>query len=80
MGAIGLAGLIAKLALPALLVWGWLSGELGPRALTVFALLGFVVWFGLPRVSGGESFVTSALALIDVALVLAVFKREIRIG
>jgi uncharacterized membrane protein len=80
MGSMGLAGLIAKLAFPVLIVWGWLSGALGPKALMMFALLGVVAWFGLPRVSGGENFVTSALALIDVALVLVVFKRDIRIG
>ena len=80
MGSIGVAGWIAKLAFPTLLVWGWLSGELGPKAVTIFALLGIAVWLGLPRLPNGGNFVTSALALVDVALVFAVFKRDIRIG
>ena len=80
MGAIGVAAAIALLALPTLLVWGWLSGELGLKAITVFAFLSVAVLIGLPRVPHGDNFVTSALAVIDIVLVLAVFKRDVRIG
>ena len=80
MGAIGVAAAIALLALPTLLVWGWLSGELGLKAITVFAFLSVAVLIGLPRVPHEDNFVTSALAVIDIVLVLAVFKRDVRIG
>ena len=47
---------------------------------TVFVLLGLVAWIGLPRmVPNGALFVTSALALLDIALVFAVFKGDVRI-
>jgi hypothetical protein len=80
MGSVGVAAWIARLAFPALLVGGWLSGELGPKTTMIFALLGVAVWFGLPQLPGGENFVTSALAVIDIVLVLAVFRGDVRIG
>lgn len=80
MGSLGIAAWIAMFAFPTILVWGWFSGELAPKATAIFAILGAAVWFGLPQVPNGENFRTSALAVIDVALVLAVFKRDVRIG
>ena len=35
---------------------------------------------GLTATPGGEVFVTPALALIDAALVFAVFKDDVRVG
>jgi hypothetical protein len=45
----------------------------------VFVLLGLSVWIGLPRLPNGGDFVTSALAVLDIALVLIVFKEDVRI-
>jgi hypothetical protein len=80
MGSVGIAAWIAVLAFPTILVWGWFSGELGPKGTAVFAVLAAAVWFGLPQVPNGENLKTSGLAVIDIALVLAVFKRDVRIG
>jgi hypothetical protein len=80
MGSVGLAAWIARLAFPILLARGWLSGELGPKATAVFVALGLLAWIGLPLLPNGVNFVTSALAVLDIGLVLLVFKRDIRIG
>jgi len=80
VGSVGIAAWIAALAFPILLIWGFLSDELGPKALVVFVLLGAAARFGLPAVSpGGGYLVTSALAVLDIVLVLLIFKRDIRI-
>jgi hypothetical protein len=80
MGSTGLGSFVALLAFPILLVVGWIRGELGPRSTTLFAILGLSAWVALPRlVPNGQAFVTPALALLDIALVLAVFKGDVRI-
>lgn len=80
MVTVGVAAWIARLAFPALLIVGWMRGELGPKAALVFVILGLAAWFGLPRLlPNGENYVTSALALLDVVLVLAVFKGDVRL-
>ena len=81
MGSAGIAEWIARLAFPGLLIVGWVRGELGPTSTGVFVALGLVAWIGLPRaVPNGELYVTSAVALLDIALVFAVFKADVRIG
>jgi hypothetical protein len=81
MGSTGLGSLVAVLAFPILLLVGWMRGELGPRGTMLFVILGLSVWVALPRfVPNGHSFITPALALIDIALVLAVFKGDVRIS
>jgi len=79
MGAMGIGAWIAKLAFVGLLIAGTASGELRPKGIALFLALGVLVWFGLPYVPRGTNFVTPALALIDVALLLAVYKSDIRI-
>jgi hypothetical protein len=49
--------------------WGAASGGLRARGLVIFLTLGVAAWIGLPYIPRGADFVTSALALIDVALV-----------
>jgi len=80
MGSIGAASWIAKLTLVALLVKGWTSGELSPHALALFATLGAAVWILLPWLPNGANWITTALAVIDIALVFAVFKGDVRIS
>ena len=80
LGSVAIAAWIARLAFPILLVWGWLSGELGVRAVIIFVLIGLAAWLGLPRLASGGNLVTPALAAIDIALVFAVFKGDVRIG
>jgi hypothetical protein len=80
MGSVGVAAWIAGIAFPSLLLLGWLTGELSPKATAIFAILGAAAWIGLPRIPNGAMLVTSALAIMDIVLVLVVFKRDVRIG
>jgi hypothetical protein len=79
VGSVGIVAWIAKVAFVGLVVKGFMSGEIGHRTLAVFGVLGLVAWCGLPFLPGGGLFVTPVLAVIDIALVLAVFKGDVRI-
>ena len=80
MGSVSTAAWIAKAVFVGLVAWGFMYGGTGRRTLAVFIVLGLSAWFGLPLLSrGAGAFVTPALALIDIALVLAVFKGDVRI-
>ncbi len=80
MGSIGMAAWIAQLTFLALLVKGWMSGALSPRALALFATLGAAVWILLKWSPNGANWMIPALAVIDIALVFAVFKGDLRIS
>jgi hypothetical protein len=80
MGSISVAGWVSEVAFVALHVVGVWSGELRRTAAGVFLAIGLAAWFVLPRFENGVWFVTPSLAILDVALVLAIFKRDIRIG
>lgn len=47
------------------------------KAIAVFLMLGVAAWIGLPYVPHGGELATSALAIVDVALMFAVFKGDI---
>jgi len=79
MGSIGVAAWIAKLAFVGLLITGRMNGALGVRGLVVFLVLGAVAWFGLSSFEWGRDYVTSVLAVIDIALVFTIFKGDVRI-
>jgi len=72
---------IAVIAFPTLLILGYISEELKPKWVAAFAVLGVAAWIGLPRFppSGGY-LVGPVLGVLDIVLVLMVFKRDIRIG
>lgn len=79
MGAVGMGSWIAKAVFLILVIWGAASGELRAKGLAVFLALGLGAWIGLPYLPRGADFVTPALAIVDIALVFAVLKRDIRI-
>ena len=79
MGSVGIGALIATVAFPVLLVWGWVTGELGPKRSSAFLIVGVAAYFGLPYLPNGRDFVMTAMALIDIALVFAVFKGDVRV-
>jgi hypothetical protein len=80
VGSVGLAAVLVRALFPALLVFGWVRGELAPRASAAFMCLGALAWLGLPRLLPGQGdLVTTALAILDIALVLKVFKGDVRI-
>jgi hypothetical protein len=80
LGSIGVAAWIAKLAFVVLLSLGVWFGELRRVGTMVFLALGLSIYLGLPYFQNGDNFVTPALAILDIALVFAVFKGDVRIG
>jgi hypothetical protein len=75
-----IAALIAQLTFPILPLLGWARGEIGLKGTIIFVILGLGAWVGLPRVfSSGRDFVPSALAIIDIALVMVLFKADVRL-
>ena len=80
MGSVGFAAWIAKLAFIALLAWGYATGEPRRRTLAMCAIVGAAIWILLPQTRTGSLLVTPALAIVDIALVCLVFKRDVRIG
>jgi hypothetical protein len=79
MGSAAIASLIAHIAFRALLLYGWVWAELGPRSIVVFILLWLTGLYGLPYVPYGASLFSSFVALLDVALVCMIFKGDIRL-
>jgi hypothetical protein len=80
MLTVGVAAWIARLLFVVLLVLAVARQDLGWRGGVIFAALGAFAWFALPyTVPGGGSYVTSALAILDIALVFVVFKGDVRI-
>ena len=71
---------IPKLAFVGLLIAGAVSGELRWKSLVVCVMLGVGAWFGLPHLPRGGDFVTPTLAILDVVLVLVVFKGDVRLS
>jgi hypothetical protein len=80
MGSIAVAAWIAKGAFLVLLAVGVWSGDLRRTGTAVFLALGLSIWLALPYVPNGVNFVTPALAILDIGLVFAVFKKDVRIG
>jgi len=81
MGSPQIGQWIAVIAFPTLLILGYISDELKAKWVVLFASLGIAAWVGLPRFPpAGSYLVTPVLAILDVALVLMVFKRDILIG
>jgi len=79
MGSIGLAAALAKVVFVALIVAAVIRQEIGTAAIIAFAAIGLALWVGLPIVAGGDRFVTSAMAVVDIALVFIIFKGDVRI-
>ena len=77
---VGLGGLIAQAVFWAVLGIGWFMDELSTRAAVIFMIL----WAGAYTVSAyvpqGDYLFVSFLAVLDVVLVLMVFKGNIRLG
>ena len=73
--------LIAQVAFWAILAIGVISGEIRSRGAIVFVLLWLVGVFGLARLSPGAApLVTSYVAILDIVLVLVVFKGDVRLS
>jgi len=80
IGSAGIAAWIAQIAFWGLIVVGLTSGELGFRRSAIFLALWLAGYVGLRFVSFGDLFLTSYVAVLDVVLVLTIFKGDVRIG
>lgn len=79
MGSSGLASLFAHAAFWLLLVYGWLSEDLTARGAVIFVIMWFAGPFLLPHVSYGDALFAPLVALLDIALVVAIFKGDLRL-
>ena len=78
IGSPAIAAWIAPLVFWALLPVGVLAAELRPRTAVVFVVLWSAGYVGLPYLGTlGALFVTPYVALLDILLVLAIFKGDV---
>jgi hypothetical protein len=77
MGSPLIAALIAHLAFWFLLAYGYFWSEISARGLAVFLTLWFGGLFELPYIPYGAPLLSSYVALLDIALVFAVFKGDL---
>lgn len=80
MGSITVAALIARLGFVGLLASGWVRRDIGLKSVVVFVALAVATYLVIPRVTSyGDGLITSALAVLDIALVFIVFQGDVRI-
>jgi hypothetical protein len=81
IGAPLIGGWIAQLAFWVLLALGMSDGTLSRRAAPLFVALWLVGHMGLTRIAWWAGpLATSWVAVLDVALVLLIFKKDVRLG
>ena len=78
MGSAGVAAWIAYVAFLVLVVYGLISGELGWRGLVGALLACVLARAALSYVPNGDGMFVSAVAVVDVALVLVILKGDLR--
>jgi hypothetical protein len=78
MGSAAFGGLIAHAAFWILLVPGYVSDEIGPRGGAIAIVLWIIGIFALPHVPYAPPFGTY-IAIIDIGLVLLIFKGDVRL-
>jgi hypothetical protein len=78
MGSAGVAAWIAYIAFLVLVVYGLMSGELGLRGLAVALLACVLARILLPYVPNGEGMYFSFVAAVDIALVLVIYRGDVR--
>lgn len=76
VGSAGIAAAIAHVAFWVLLVRLWI--ESGARPAVIFAALWLAGYLGLPLI-GGSLFFVPYVAVLDIALVLTIFKGDVRV-
>jgi hypothetical protein len=79
MGSAGLASLFAHAAFWLLLFYGWLSEDLSARGVVIFVLAWSAGLLLLPYMPYGDALFSPCVALLDIALVLTIFKGDLRL-
>jgi hypothetical protein len=77
IGSPAIAALFAQLAFWALLFWGWATGEIQTRGIVFFVALWLAAYVGMPYVAYGAALFPPVVALIDIILVLVIFKGDV---
>jgi hypothetical protein len=75
----GIASLIAHVSFWVLLAYGWFWEEIGWTGTAVFVALWIAGLFGVRLLPYGDGLFPSYVALLDVALVLIIFKGDVSI-
>lgn len=75
----GLASLIAQVAFFSVAVYGRATDDLSTRAIIVFVALWAAGYILTGTIDYGSLFFTSYIAILDIVLVLMVFKGDIRL-
>lgn len=79
MGSAGIAAWIAHISFWALLAYGRLWDELNAASVALFLLLWLCGLVALPYVPYGDALFAPFVAVLDIALVLFIFKGDVRI-
>jgi hypothetical protein len=80
MGSAAIASSVAHFTFWVLIVWGLAARELSVTAGLAFAVLWFLLPYGLGYVSYGPGFFPSVIAVLDIVLVFIIFKGDVRIA
>ena len=79
IGSPAIAAFIAHTVFWALLIGGIVFRAIGARGAVVFAALWLAGRFGLPYLSPTTDVFASYVAVLDILLVLAIFKADVRL-
>jgi hypothetical protein len=79
MSSAGLASLVAHIAFWLLLFCGWLTKDVGPRGAVIYVFAWLAGLFLLPYVPYGAALFSPAVAILDIILVLTIFKGDVRL-
>ena len=79
MGSPVVAAWVAQIVFWTLILLGGIAGELRAWQLVTFLVLWIASVFGLPQLAHGAGFSTSCVAVLDIALVFLIFKRDVRL-
>jgi hypothetical protein len=79
MGSAGLASIVAHAAFWLLLLYGWLSEDLGTRGAIISVLAWSAGLLLLPYAGYGDALFAPFVALLDITLVLTIFKGDLRL-
>ena len=75
----GLAAWVAHLAFWLLLAGGWISGELGTRGIRIAVGVWLAACIGMAFIPYGAVLFPSVVAVIDIVLVLLIFKGDVEL-
>jgi len=80
IGSAGVAAWVAQAAFWMLMVLGWACGEVGLMGTSAFIGLWLAGSIGLPHLPYGAALVPPFIALLDIGLVIVIFKGDVRLG